>query len=31
VFVAVGIMVVSFFLYLMVNEAPVRHEDPIPA
>ena len=31
VFVAVGIMVVSFFLYLMVNEAPARHEDPIPA
>ena len=31
VFVAVGIMVVSFFLYLMVDEAPARHEDPIPA
>jgi MFS family permease len=31
VFVAVGIMVISFFLYLMVNEAPARHEDPIPA
>jgi hypothetical protein len=24
-------MIVSFFLYLMVNEAPAHHEDPIPA
>jgi MFS transporter, ACS family, D-galactonate transporter len=31
VYVAAGIMVVSFFLYLMVKEAPAHHEDPIPA
>jgi MFS family permease len=31
VFVAAGIMIVSFFLYAMVKEAPVHHEDPIPA
>jgi nitrate/nitrite transporter NarK len=31
VFVAAGIMIVSFFLYLMVREAPAHHEDPIPA
>jgi MFS transporter, ACS family, D-galactonate transporter len=31
VFVAAGIMIVSFFLYLMVREAPVHHEDPIAA
>ena len=31
VYVAIGIMIVSFFLYLMVREAPARHEDPIPA
>ncbi len=31
VFLAGGIMIVSFFLYLMVKEAPVHHEDPIPA
>jgi len=31
VYVAAGIMIVSFFLYLMVREAPVHHEDPIPA
>jgi MFS family permease len=31
VYVAAGIMIVSFFLYLMVNEAPAHHEDPIPA
>jgi ACS family D-galactonate transporter-like MFS transporter len=31
VFLAAGIMIVSFFLYLMVKEAPVRHEDPVPA
>jgi MFS family permease len=31
VFVAAGIMIISFFLYLGVREAPTRHEDPIPA
>jgi MFS transporter, ACS family, D-galactonate transporter len=31
VYVAVGIMVVSFFLYLGVREAPAHHEDPVPA
>jgi MFS transporter, ACS family, D-galactonate transporter len=31
VFVAAGIMIVSFFLYMMVREAPAHHEDPIPA
>ena len=29
--VAAGIMIVSFFLYLMVKEAPAHHEDPVPA
>jgi MFS transporter, ACS family, D-galactonate transporter len=24
-------MIISFFLYLMVKEAPAHHEDPIPA
>jgi ACS family D-galactonate transporter-like MFS transporter len=31
VYVAVGIMIISFFLYLMVREAPVHHEDPVAA
>jgi MFS transporter, ACS family, D-galactonate transporter len=31
VYVAAGIMIVSFFLYAMVKEAPAHHEDPIPA
>jgi MFS transporter, ACS family, D-galactonate transporter len=31
VYLAAGIMIVSFFLYLMVREAPAHHEDPIPA
>jgi ACS family D-galactonate transporter-like MFS transporter len=31
VYVAAGIMIVSFVLYLMVQEAPAHHEDPIPA
>jgi sugar phosphate permease len=31
VFLAVGIMIVSFFLYLGVRERPVHHEDPIAA
>jgi MFS transporter, ACS family, D-galactonate transporter len=31
VYVAAGIMIISFFLYLMVNEAPAHHEDPVPA
>jgi len=31
VYVAAAIMIVSFFLYLMVKEAPAHHEDPIPA
>jgi MFS family permease len=31
VYVAAGIMIVSFFLYLGVKEAPAHHEDPIPA
>jgi len=30
-YLAAGIMIVSFFLYLMVKEAPLHHEDPIPA
>jgi hypothetical protein len=24
-------MIISFFLYLMVREAPTRHEDPVAA
>jgi hypothetical protein len=31
VYVVAGIMIVSFFLYQMVREAPAHHEDPIPA
>jgi MFS family permease len=31
VYVAAGIMAISFFLYLPVREAPAHHEDPIPA
>lgn len=31
VFVAAGLMIISFFLYLMVQEAPAHHEDPVPA
>jgi MFS family permease len=31
VYVAAGIMIISFFLYLPVREAPPHHEDPIPA
>ena len=31
VFVAAGIMIVSFFLYLPVREVRPHHEDPIPA
>jgi ACS family D-galactonate transporter-like MFS transporter len=31
VYVAAGVMIISFFLYLMVKEAPAHHEDPIPA
>jgi MFS transporter, ACS family, D-galactonate transporter len=31
VYVAAGIMIVSFFLYAFVREAPAHHEDPIPA
>ncbi|MCW2704283.1 MAG: major facilitator superfamily 1 [Blastococcus sp.] len=31
VYVAAGIMIISFFLYVMVKEAPAHHEDPIPA
>jgi MFS family permease len=31
VYVAAGIMILSFFLYAMVREAPAHHEDPIPA
>jgi len=31
VFVAAGIMIVSFFLYLPVREVRPQHEDPIPA
>jgi ACS family D-galactonate transporter-like MFS transporter len=31
VYVAAGIMIISFFLYLMVREAPVHHEDPVAA
>jgi ACS family D-galactonate transporter-like MFS transporter len=31
VYVAAGIMIISFFLYLTVREAPAHHEDPIPA
>jgi MFS family permease len=31
VYVAAGIMIVSFFLYLPVKEAPARHEDPVAA
>ncbi|MGY1632506.1 MFS transporter [Geodermatophilus sp. SYSU D01186] len=31
VYVAAGIMIVSFFLYALVREAPAHHEDPVPA
>ena len=31
VYVAAGIMIVSFFLYLPIKESPTHHEDPIPA
>ena len=31
VFVAAGVMAVSVVLYLMVKEAPVHHEAPVPA
>jgi len=31
VYVAAGIMIISFFLYLMVREAPAHHEDPVAA
>jgi ACS family D-galactonate transporter-like MFS transporter len=31
VYVAAGVMIVSFFLYALVREAPAHHEDPIPA
>jgi MFS family permease len=31
VYVAAGIMIVSFFLYALVRETPTHHEDPIPA
>jgi MFS family permease len=31
VFVAAGIMILSFFLYLGVREAPAHHEDPVAA
>src|SRR3954468_21180574 len=31
VYVAAGIMIASFFLYLMVREAPAQREDPVPA
>src|SRR3954449_12385858 len=31
VYVAAGIMIVSFFLYLMVRETSTRHEDPVSA
>jgi MFS family permease len=31
VYVAAGIMIVSFFLYLPVKESHAHHEDPIPA
>jgi MFS family permease len=31
VYVAAGIMIISFFLYLPVREAPAHHEDPVPA
>jgi ACS family D-galactonate transporter-like MFS transporter len=31
VYLAAGIMIVSFFLYLMVKETTAHHEDPIPA
>jgi ACS family D-galactonate transporter-like MFS transporter len=31
VYVAAGIMIVSFFLYAMVRESPAHHEDPVPA
>ena len=31
VYLAAGIMIVSFFLYAMVRESPAHHEDPIPA
>jgi MFS family permease len=31
VYVAAGIMIASFFLYLLVREAPAQHEDPVPA
>jgi ACS family D-galactonate transporter-like MFS transporter len=31
VYVAAGVMIISFFLYALVREAPAHHEDPIPA
>src|SRR3954452_20840543 len=31
VFLAAGIMIISFFLYLLVKEAPVHHEAPFAA
>jgi ACS family D-galactonate transporter-like MFS transporter len=31
VYLAAGIMIISFFLYLPVREAPAHHEDPVPA
>jgi MFS family permease len=31
VYLAAGIMIVSFFLYALVREKPAHHEDPIPA
>jgi MFS transporter, ACS family, D-galactonate transporter len=31
VYVAAGIMIISFFLYLMVRETSVQHEDPVAA
>jgi MFS family permease len=31
VYVAAGIMIISFFLYLMVREVSIRDEDPVAA
>ena len=31
VYLAAGIMIVSFFLYLAVKEAPVQQEEPVAA
>jgi MFS-type transporter involved in bile tolerance (Atg22 family) len=31
VYVAAGIMIISFFLYLMVREVPAGSEAPVPA